>query len=636
MQTSLRRTTWWRIGYLPTPDFSRPAPGLPAHRQQAIQSRLEQLYGPEQAAQVLPELLRLIRVHLAHKPPDLADAEKSFDPASRFSEKDLMLITYGDMVTARGRTGLSALKEFLAAYRRGAPVFSILHVLPFFPYSSDRGFSVVDFKSVDPQLGTWEDIQDLGKTFRLMFDGVLNHASAQSTSFQQMLCGNPQYKDFAVSFRQAEELTPEQRAILRRPRTSDVLTRFDSIDGPLWVWTTFSHDQIDLNYRNPSVLLSAIDTLLFYVRMGADFVRLDAVTYMWKQLGTSSASLEQTHAIVKLFRDVLDIASPQVTLITETNVPHAENISYFGNGHDEAQCVYNFALPPLVLHAFYRGSAIWLSRWAAALEYPSNEVTYLNMLDTHDGIGLAGVSEILPQEEIDFLIDQAREHGAFISYRTGPLADVPYEINSTWYSALNFTGNGETRALQVRRFAASRAIAMALRGIPAIYLHSLAGSRSDVRLALETKVKRDVNRPTLDYDYLIRALAEPGSKISLISDQLRRLFRIRTLHTAFHPNGAQLVLMLSPALFTVLRTSPAGDRHVISIINVTNQPIEVDLPVAELGLNCKSWFDLLGGRGWQTSCGVLRLEAGPYDVIWVAPFEELEREIESPAHLPGE
>ncbi len=632
MQMRDRRNVWWRIDYLSSPDFTRPPAAVPEQNQQRMLSRLAFLYGEDTAREVLPELLRLIRIHLAHKPEELTRAEQQFVPSQRFSEKDLMLITYGDMVASRERTGLSALKEFLAAYRRGEPVFSILHVLPFFPYSSDRGFSVVDFKTVDPRLGTWEDIRDLGKTFRLMFDGVLNHASAQSLAFQEMLCGNPRYRDFAVSFRSPDELTAEQRAVLRRPRTSDVLTMYHSIDGPLWVWTTFSHDQIDLNYRNPHVLLNSIDTLLFYVRMGADFVRLDAVTYLWKELGTPSASLEQTHAIVKLFRDVLDVASPQTALITETNVPHAENVSYFGNGHDEAQCVYNFALPPLVLHAFYRGDTTWLSKWAAELEYPSDEVTYLNMLDTHDGVGLPGAQDILPPEEIDFLVDHAREHGAFISHRATPQGDVPYEINTTWYSALNFANNGETRETQVRRFAASRAIALALRGIPAVYLHSLAGSRSDVRLALETKVKRDVNRPVLDYEYLIRALAEPGSKVNLISERLRRLFRIRTLHTAFHPNGPQRVLSLSPALFSLLRTSPDGAQHVICIVNVTNRPVDVAVPVEELDLNCLSWFDLLGGRGWQTSCGNLRLEVSPYDVLWLSPFQELEKQIEDVAH----
>jgi len=628
MQTPDRRNVWWRIDYNSVPDFTRPPATVPEGNQERMRARLALLYGEETAAKVLPELLRHIRIHLAHKPEALTQAEEHFDPAARFSEKDLMLITYGDMVTSRERTGLSALKEFLAIYRRGDPVFSILHVLPFFPYTSDRGFSVVDFKAVDPLLGTWEDIKGLGSTFRLMFDGVLNHASAQSVAFQEMLCGNPRYADFAVSFRSSDELTPEQRAALRRPRTSDVLTKYHAIDGPIWVWTTFSHDQIDLNYRNPNVLLSTIDTLLFYVRMGADFVRLDAVTYLWKELGTASASLEQTHAIVKLFRDVLDVASPQVTLITETNVPHAENISYFGDGHDEAQCVYNFALPPLVLHAFYRGDTTWLSKWAADLEYPSNEVTYLNMLDTHDGIGLSGVQDILPQGEVDFLVNHAREHGAFISHRSSAAGDVPYEINTTWYSALNFANNGETRDTQVRRFAASRAIALALRGIPAIYLHSLAGSRSDVRLALETKVKRDVNRPALDYEHLVRSLAEPGSKVNLISERLRRLFRIRTLHAAFHPSGEQRVLSLSPALFSLLRTSPNGEHHVICIINVTNRSIEVALDTRELGLDCLSWFDLLGGRGWQISCGSLRLEVGAYEVLWLAPFHELEKQIE--------
>ena len=214
------------------------------------------------------------------------------------------------LLHARGKTGLAALTEFLAYFRRGDPAFSILHVLPFFPSSSDRGYAVIDFHTVSPDIGSWADIRNLGQVYRLMFDGVLNHASSQSKAFQEMLCGNPLYKDFAISFRSPEELTPEERSVLRRPRTSDVLSRFQSIDGPRWVWTTFSPDQIDLNYHNPEVLLSAIETLLFYVRAGADLIRLDAVTYFWKQLGTSSASLQQTHQIVKLFRDVLDLCSP--------------------------------------------------------------------------------------------------------------------------------------------------------------------------------------------------------------------------------------------------------------------------------------------------------------------------------------
>lgn len=631
MQMSVSRTKWWRLRYLEDPDFTRPPIEVGDDRRARLLERLAAIYGEDVARETLPELLRLIRVHHAHKPAEMIEAERSVSGCGRFSEKDMMLITYGDMVRAQGRSGLSALSEFLALFRRGEPVFSILHVLPFFPYSSDRGFSVVDFRAVDPRLGSWQDILALGETFRLMFDGVLNHASSRSTPFREMLSGNRDFADYAVAFRSADELTPEQRKILRRPRTSDVLSRFESIDGPLWVWTTFSRDQIDLNYRNPRVLLSSVDTLLFYVRMGADLVRLDAITYLWKEVGTSSASLEETHTIVKLFRDVLDLAAPQVALVTESNVPHAENISYFGDGRDEAQLVYNFALPPLVLHAFYREDTTRLSRWVADLAYPSDCVTYLNMLDTHDGVGLPGVRDILPEEEIRFLVETARQHGAFISYRSGDGADVPYEINTTWYSALNFENDGEPRPLQVQRFVASRSIQLVLKGVPAIYLHSLAGSRNDVRLALQTKVKRDVNRSTLDFEILARNLADPGAKLYLLSENLRRLLRTRVLAPAFHPNGGQRVLMLSPSVFSLLRVSVDGTEHVLCLTNVTRRAQSLTIDLTDLGVRSSYWFDLIAGRGWVASNGTMKIDLGPYEVLWLTPSQELERRIESQA-----
>lgn len=631
MQMSVSRTKWWRLRYLEDPDFTRPPIEVGDDSRARLLERLAAIYGEEVARETLPELLRLIRVHHAHKPAEMIEAERSVSGCGRFSEKDMMLITYGDMVRAQGRSGLSALGEFLALFRRGEPVFSILHVLPFFPYSSDRGFSVVDFRAVDPRLGSWQDILALGETYRLMFDGVLNHASSRSTPFREMLSGNRDFADYAVAFRSADELTPEQRKILRRPRTSDVLSRFESIDGPLWVWTTFSRDQIDLNYRNPRVLLSSVDTLLFYVRMGADLVRLDAITYLWKEVGTPSASLEETHTIVKLFRDVLDLAAPQVALVTESNVPHAENISYFGDGRDEAQLVYNFALPPLVLHAFYREDTTRLSRWVADLAYSSDCVTYLNMLDTHDGVGLPGVKDVLPEDEIGFLVETARQHGAFISYRSGDGADVPYEINTTWYSALNFENDGEPRALQVQRFVASRSIQLVLKGVPAIYLHSLAGSRNDVRLALQTKVKRDVNRSTLDFEILARNLADPGAKLYLLSENLRRLLRTRVLAPAFHPNGGQRVLMLSPSVFSLLRVSVDGAEHVLCLTNVTRRLQSLTIDLADLGVRSSYWFDLIAGRGWVASNGTMKIDLGPYEVLWLTPSQELERRIESRA-----
>jgi glucosylglycerate phosphorylase len=617
-----------RSDYLDDPDYSAAPLQIPAARQQRLLDRLRVLYGPEIAGETLPEILRVMKVHHAHKTGSLLEAERGVRPSDRFTESDVMLIAYGDSVQAENQSGLAALKSFVEAVAARGRLFSILHILPFFPYTSDRGFSVTDFRVVDARIGTWEELEELSRSFRLMFDGVFNHASSKSKAFQEMLNGNPEYKDFAVCFRSAEEMSPEQRSLLRRPRTSDVLTQFLSIDGPVWVWTTFSPDQIDLNFQNPKVLLNVTETLLFYVRKGADLVRLDAVTYLWDELGTTGANLAQTHEIVKLFRDVLDIAAPEVALVTETNVPHEENVSYFGNGSDEAQMVYNFALPPLVLHAFYRGDATWLSRWASQLEFPSETTTYLNMLDTHDGIGLPGATSILPAEEIGFLTESARLHGAFISYRSTPEGEVPYEINTTWYSALNLENTGESRELQVQRFLASRSIALALRGVPGIYIHSLVGTRNDVRLALESKVKRDVNRTALDLELLKTNLSDPRSKLRLVLEGMSRLLATRSLRAAFHPNGEQRVVMLSPQVFSILRTSPGGDEHVLCITNVSNTDCRFEVATSELGIECVYWYDLFAGRGWTATDGVLAVQLKPYEVAWLTPFRELERAIE--------
>lgn len=623
---------WKRVAYAEEPDFSRPFPRIPPAAAHRMFDRLKSLYGDKAARSAMPELVRLLKVHHCHKTNELiAMGRNAHDPAGRFSERDMMLISYGDMIRGGGRSPLAALGEFLDLLRRRAPVFNTLHILPFFPYTSDQGFSITDYRTVNPEVGSWEDIRRLGSSCRLMFDGVFNHASSRSAAFREMLSGNPYYRDFAVTFRSPDELTPEQRRIIRRPRTSDILTRYESINGPVWVWTTFSPDQIDLNYRNPRVLLSVIETLLLYVRKGADLIRLDAVTYLWDEPGTPSANLTQTHQIIKLFRDVLDIADPRVALVTESNVPHEENISYFGNGLDEAQVVYNFALPPLVLHAFYRQDCSWLSRWAQELSYPSGACTYLNFLDSHDGVGLPGVSNILPAGEIDFLIAQARRHGAFISYRTlegGGLA--PYEINTTWYSALNMDNSGEDRTLQVKRYTASRSIALALRGIPAIYFHGLIGSRNDVQLALRTKVKRNVNRATIEAAVLERNLNDPASKVNLIRDMLGRLLEMRVRHRAFHPNGEQRVLAVSPGVFAVLRTAPGGADHILAMTNVTGHGCRVEISLGDIGIEDDLWYDLVAGRGWTAAGGRLPVEMREYDVMWLMPFRELERNIESP------
>ncbi len=299
------------------------------------------------------------------------------------TERDLVLITYGDQVTEPGKPPLRSLAEFLGG--SVADLFTFVHILPFFPSTSDDGFSVSDYTAVDPRLGGWDDIAALARHFGLMFDLVLNHCSTNNFAFKQFKRDAPLWRE---SF-----LTADPQADLSavvRPRSSPLLTPFKTRRGIRHVWTTFSADQVDWDYRYPLVLTLMARLLYYYLNCGASIIRLDAVAYLWKELGTSCINLPQTHAIVRILRAFLDEKAPRCFLLTETNVPHQENVRYFGNG-DEAHLVYQFALSPLVFHAFLRGDAGYLQKWAASLEAPPAKCAFFNFLASHDGIGLRPV-----------------------------------------------------------------------------------------------------------------------------------------------------------------------------------------------------------------------------------------------------
>ena len=608
-----------RIPYQRDPDFSRPLLEIDPDIREHMLGRLEFLYGRQTAEDAMPELERILKVHHAHKPPELIEYEAGLDPKQRFTERDMILITYADAVRSRDATGIEALHHFVETYYDS---INTIHMLPFFPYSSDRGFSVVDFKAVDPRVGSWDQVRELAFDYDLMFDAVFNHASSRSEMFRGFLRGEPQYDDFFIAYDSPDDLTAEQRSKIFRPRTSDILTRYETINGPKYIWTTFSPDQIDFNFRNPAVLLAVLEAFLFYVRRGADIIRLDAVTYLWSEPGTESIHLPQTHEIIKLLRDVLDTVAPEVALVTETNVPHEQNISYFGNGTDEAHMVYNFALPPLVLHSFYAQDATAISAWAAGLELPSDRTYLFNMLDTHDGVGVQGVKGILTPEQIGALVDGAKAHGAYVSYKSTADGEEPYEINTTWWSAINMDDSDEPMALQVKRYVASRSIALMLKGVPGIYTHGAIALPNDHALVQRTGIKRDVNRGVIDTEVFRQHLRQPGSKRSLLRMEQRAMSRARTRLRAFHPAGAMKVLNLSPAVFTVLRTSPEGDAHALAMTNVTGERLELTVPLAEVGLDDTAWYDHVADLRVSGDAEALHLEMGPYDVLWLQPLRE--------------
>jgi glycosidase len=517
---------------------------------------LTRIYGAELAAQVEPRLQRLVekyrgRIHLSSE--------------TSLSERDVILITYPDQVRQPAQPPLKTLADFCETHLRGT--ISGIHILPFYPSSSDDGFSVMDYRVVDPSLGTWMDIERLGRSFHLMFDAVLNHVSAQGEWFKAFLRDERPYRSYFLTV----EGDPDLSKVVR-PRALPLLTEFQTVSGKRRVWTTFSPDQVDLDFHDPDVLLQILDVLLLYAEHTAQFIRLDAIAYLWKEIGTTCVNLPQTHSIVQLIRAVFDDVAPQVRLITETNVPHAENISYFGDGKNETQLVYNFALPPLVLHTFRTGDASILSQWASGLDLPSDQVAFFNFLASHDGIGLNPAKSLLSPADIDALVSQTLAHGGLISYKqNSDGTQSPYEMNINYFDALSNPSDDEPIALQIDRFMAAHAIMLSLRGLPGIYFHSLFGSRNwneGVRLGMRNRL---INRQKLDRASLEDELADEGSLRAQVLKRFRELLAMRGGSTAFHPHGGQEILDLGRSIFAVLRTSPQDDKQVICLQNVTAQ-----------------------------------------------------------------
>jgi len=517
---------------------------------------LTKIYAPDLAKKIEPRIQNLLE-HYHGRIPKPAN--------SQLSESDSILITYGDQVLKASQPPLQTLAEFCETYLRG--VVSGIHILPFFPWSSDDGFSVKDYRAVDAALGDWQDLERLGQSYRLMFDGIINHASAQGEWFTSFLRNEAPYRDYFLTV----EGDPNLSEVVR-PRTLHLLTEYQTATGPRNVWTTFSADQVDLNFHNPDVLLEILDILLQYAEHGAQFIRLDAIAFLWKEIGTTCLHLPQAHAIIQLLRAVFDKVAPHVRIITETNVPHKDNISYFGDGTNEAQLVYNFALPPLVMHTFRTEDASVLSKWAAGLELPSEQTTFFNFLASHDGIGLNPAREILSPADIDGLVEQSIAHGGLVSYKqNSDGTQSPYEMNINYFDALSDPFGNEPLEMQLNRFIAAQAIMLSLRGIPAIYFHSLFGSRNWTEGYGQTGHNRAINRQKLDRAELESELTNPNSLRSKVYNRYRQMLMQRASSSAFHPHGGQKVVDMGQSIFAVLRISPKNDEYVLCLQNVTSQ-----------------------------------------------------------------
>ncbi len=515
-----------------------------------------------------------------------------------WDESDVVLITYADQFHSEKEKPLPTFNRFYSRWL--ASIFSHVHLLPFYPWSSDDGFSVIDYYKVAEETGDWQDIAALNTSCQLMFDFVCNHMSAKSEWFAHYLQQTPGFEQFFI------EMDPQtDLSAVTRPRALPLLTPFTLKDNSVrHLWTTFSEDQIDLNYANPDVLLAMVDVLLTYLEHGADYVRLDAVGFMWKTPGTSCIHLEKTHRLIKLFRAIADDVAPGTAIITETNVPHKDNISYLGNGLDEAHMVYQFSLPPLVLHAVHRQDTRALSQWAQSLTLPSQQTTWFNFLASHDGIGLNPLRGLLPEDDILALVTDLQKQGALVNWKNNPDGTrSPYEINVTYMDALSSRDSNDSQRLA--KFMLAHALLLTFPGVPAIYIQSILGSRNDYEGVEKLGYNRAINRKKYQREAIENELMAEDSLRHQVYQSLSRLVKIRRNNHAFHPESDFTICSITPAVMKIVRAANT-DEKITALFNFSDCIQTVDA-----GVN--SGIDLMT----ETLVSGETLTLQPWQVMWI-------------------
>ncbi len=565
-----------------------------------VSQHLEAIYGSDGVDELTHRLL--------HEAELEGQTQTTATQQSKWDESDIGVITYADTIISDHERPLQTLRRFLNRELRGT--VSAVHILPFFPFSSDDGFSVIDYQAVNPSVGTWDDIREIANDFCLMADLVLNHCSSQSHWFKNFLeCKSPG-RGYFIEVGQDSDTSQ-----VVRPRSTPLLTPVETTQGLKNVWCTFSPDQVDLNFANPEVLFEFIKILRTYVNHGVRYFRLDAVAYLWKELGTNCVHLPETHEIIKLLRLVLEHLDERSVVITETNVPNRENLSYFGNDN-EAHLIYNFSLPPLLLHALVSGDCRHLKTWMMSMPPARTGQAYLNFIASHDGIGVRPTEGLLSDEEVNGLLTTMKSFGGSVSSRQMPDGEEkPYEINISLFDAFQGTIQSGPDEYQVQRFLCAHTIILALEGLPAIYIHSMLGTENDCERRDRTGSARAINRHQWKWDELTTALEDDKRHHHPLFEELKRRISVRRKQAAFHPNATQFTLHLGDSVFAFWRESLCRSQCVFAVHNVSNQTQSI--PLVELNLIATEvWRDLLSGDVYEDLEATIDLK--PFGCLWIS------------------
>ena len=479
------------------------------------------------------------------------------------SEKTTLVICYGDSVYSEKKKSIKVFQTFFQ--KRLKSYFNTIHFLPFYPSSSDSGFAVKDHFKVENKLGSWSDIKSISRSNNVMADMVINHSSARGLWFKNFLKKKEPGKDFFLTVDSKFNISK-----VVRPRDHRLLKKIKIFKRPEYLWRTFSPDQIDLNFKNPSVLIQFIKIMIHLINNGVTIFRLDAIAYLWKENRTKCINLKQTHQIIKLLRIIINLLNIQTTIITETNLPEKENLSYFGS-NDEANWIYNFSLPPLLIHALLFENSSYLNKWSENLPNTKSGNSYLNFIASHDGIGIRPTEGLFNEKTLKNFLKRLKKNGSKFSYRKiQNKSKKVYEANITIFDALKKSDYDKKGEFYLERYVSAHAIMVSFEGIPAIYFNSIFGTSNDEAKFIITGNNRDVNRYKWNLKNITNKLKDNKTKQSIFYNKICNLLNIRRKQKAFHPNASRLNLDFGPKIYGFKRISKDKKQTIICITNLSS------------------------------------------------------------------
>ena len=530
--------------------------------------------------------------------------KKNSKKKKNISEKTTLVICYGDSVYSKKKKSIRVFQDFFQKKLKN--YFDIIHFLPFYPSSSDSGFAVKDHYKVENKLGNWLDIKNVSKSSDVMADMVINHSSARGLWFKNFLKKKDPGKDYFLTVN-----TKFNTSKVVRPRDHKLLKKIKIFKKSDYLWRTFSPDQIDLNFRNPSVLIQFIKIMIHLINNGVTIFRLDAIAYLWKENGSKCINLKQTHEIIKLLRNIINLLNVQTTIITETNLPEKENLSYFGK-NDEANWIYNFSLPPLLIHAFLFENSSYLNKWSKNLPNTKNENCYLNFIASHDGIGMRPTEGLLNEKILNNFLKRLKKNGSKFSYRkVQNKTKKVYEANITVFDALKKSDYDQKGEFYLERYISAHAIMISFEGIPAIYFNSIFGTSNDETKFIISGNNRDVNRYRWNLKNISNKLRNPKTKQSIFYNSICKLLDIRRKQKAFHPNAKRINMNFGSKIFGFKRISKDKKQTITCVTNLSSVTQKI-----KIKSNKQKIRNLMGSKIQIKNNQFVFLK--PFETLWIS------------------